>query len=158
VQQTDLVKKHKDFINKLHWVEEDCTQPEFVHAFPCKINRGVLDLIGNLLPITANIYVDDIVGAAAFRFNMLKLLAAFIEAIFLVCGTPNVSVRQCPLSLEKWYKLIVGPRQIILGLVVDTNKMTVGMTDEYIQQCHDLLNLWDQNQRFFKVGDMQKLV
>ena len=89
---------------------------------------------------------------------MLKLLAAIIEAIFLVCGTPDVLVCQCPLSLKKWHKLIVGPRQIILGLVVDMNKMTVGMTDEYIQQCRDLLNLWDQSQRFFKVGNMQKLV
>ncbi len=52
----------------------------------------------------------------------------------------------------------MGPRQIVLGLVVDTNKMTVGMTDEYIQQCRELLNLWDQDHRFFKVGDMQKLV
>jgi hypothetical protein len=89
---------------------------------------------------------------------MLKLLAAIIEAIFLVCGTPDVLVCQCPLSLKKWHKLIVGPRQIILGLIIDTNKMTVGMTDEYIQQCRDLLNLWDQSQRFFKVGNMQKLV
>ncbi len=32
------------------------------------------------------------------------------------------------------------------------------MTDVYIQQCRDLLNLWDQDRRFFKVGDMQKLV
>jgi hypothetical protein len=52
----------------------------------------------------------------------------------------------------------MGPKQIILGLVVDTNKMMVGMTDEYIQQCCDLLNLWDQNRRFFKVSNMQKLV
>jgi hypothetical protein len=158
MQQTNLVEKHKDFIDALRWVEEDSTQQEFISAFPCKINRGVLDSNGNLLPITAKIYVDDILGAAAFRFNMLKLLAAIIEAIFLVCGTPNVLVCQCSLSLEKWYELIVGPKQIILGLVVDMNKMTVGMTNEYIQQCHDLLNLWDQNQRFFKVSNMQKLI
>ncbi len=108
--------------------------------------------------MTANIYIDDILGAAAFQCNMLKLLAAITEAIFLVCGTPNILVRQCPLSLEKWHKLIVGPRQIILGLVVDMNKMTVGLTDGYIQQCRNLLNLWDHNRRFFKVGNMQKLI
>ncbi len=106
----------------------------------------------------AIIYVDDILGAAAFQCNMLKLLAAIIEAIFLVCGTPNILVRQCPLSLEKWHKLIVGPRQIILGLVIDMNKMAVGMTNGYIQQCRGLLNLWDHNQRFFKVGDIPKLI
>ena len=36
--------------------------------------------------------------------------------------------------------------------------MTIGMTNVFIQQCRDLLNLWDQDRRFFKVGDMQKLV
>ena len=64
---------------------------------------------------------------------MLKLLASTIEAIFLVCGTPDIAVRQCPLSLEKWHELIFGPRQIVLGLVIDTNKMIVGITDDYIK-------------------------
>jgi hypothetical protein len=76
----------------------------------------------------------------------------------MVCGRPDVAVRQCPLSLKKWHKLIVGPRQIVLGLVVDTTKMTVGITPEYLQQVRDLLSNWDSKKRFFKVGDMQKLV
>jgi hypothetical protein len=54
--------------------------------------------------------------------------------------------------------LIVGPRQIIVGLVVDTNKMTVGIMDKYIQKVCNLLDLWDPNARFFKVNTMQKLV
>ncbi len=108
--------------------------------------------------MTANIYVDDILAAAAFRDNMLRLLAAINEAIFLVCGTPNIAVRQCPLSLEKWYDLIVGPRQIISGLVVNTNSMTVGITNEYIDRVRELLQLWNPDWRFFKVNDMQKLV
>jgi hypothetical protein len=48
----------------------------------------------------ANIYVDNILATADFRENMTKLLAAVIEAIFVVCGTPNIAVRQCPLSLK----------------------------------------------------------
>jgi hypothetical protein len=129
-----------------------------VQAFPCEINNGVLDQNGTINPMTANIYVDDILAAAAFRDDMLRFLAAIIGAIFLVCGTPNIAVRQCPLSLEKWYNLIVGPRQIILGLVVDTNRMTVGIADEYIDRVQELLQLWNPDQRFFKVNDMQKLV
>ncbi len=97
----------------------------------------------NIVPMTANIYIDDILAAAALRDNMITLLAAIIKAIFLVCGTPDVAVRQCPLSLEKWYGLIVGPRQIILGLVVDTDTMMVGITDEYIERVRELLKLWD---------------
>jgi hypothetical protein len=118
----------------------------------------VADGNGNLLPMTANIYVDDILAAAAFQDNMTRLLVAVIEAIFSVCGIPNTAVQQCPLSLEKWHKLIVGPRQIVLGLVVDTNKMTVNITNEYIKKVRVLLGLWDPNKRFFKVKDMQKLV
>ena len=56
---------------------------------------------GNMIPMTANIYVNDILAAAALQGNMLKLLAAIIKAIFLVCGEPNIAIRQCPLSLEK---------------------------------------------------------
>ncbi len=46
----------------------------------------------------------------------------------------------------------------MLGLVVDTTKMMVGITPEYLQQVRDLLNNWDSNKRFFIVGNMQKLV
>ncbi len=80
---------------------------------------------------------------------MERLLAATIEAIFIVCGRLDISVRQCPLSMEKWLELIVGPKQIVLGLVVDTNKMTVGITEDYIQQVRTLLDLWDPNQKTF---------
>ncbi len=46
----------------------------------------------------------------------------------------------------------------MLGLVVDTTNMMVGITPEYLQQVNDLLNNWDSNKRFFIVGNMQKLV
>jgi hypothetical protein len=83
--------------------------------------------------MTENIYVNDILAVAAFQDKMMKLLAEIVEAIFLVCRTPDILVCQCHLLLEKWYKLIVGPGQIILGLIIDTNKMTVGITNEYIK-------------------------
>ncbi len=46
----------------------------------------------------------------------------------------------------------------MLDLVVDTTKMTVGITPEYLQQVRDLISNWDFKKRFFNVGDMQKLV
>jgi hypothetical protein len=91
--------------------------------------------------LLANIYIDSILVAAVHKKTIKRLLAAIIEAIFVVCGQPNITVRQCPLLLEKWSKLIVGPKQIILGLILDTNKMTVGITDKYIQLIRDHLNL-----------------
>ena len=154
----ELIEKHKDLLDKLMWSDDLDANPVLIRAFPCDINKGVTDNMGNLLPMTANIYVDDILAAAARRANMLRLLAAIIEAIFTVCGIPDTSVRQCPLSLEKWHELIVGPRQIVLGLVIDTNTMTVGISEDYIRKVRDLLSNWDPNKRFFKVNDMQKLV
>jgi hypothetical protein len=76
----------------------------------------------------------------------------------MVCGQSDITVHQCLILLEKWNGLIVGPKQIILGLIVDTNKMTAGITDEYIQKIRDLLNLWDPDRRLFKVNNMKKLI
>jgi hypothetical protein len=110
-----------------------------------KINPGIKEEPGIITPLSANIYVDDILAAAAYKKNMERLLATTIQAIFTVCGKPDISVCQCPLLMEKWLELIVGPKQIVHGLVVDTNKMTVSITKDYIQQVQTLLNLWDPN-------------
>jgi hypothetical protein len=59
------------------------------------------------------------------------LLAATIEAIFVVCGRANIEVHQYSLSLEKWLELVVGLIQTVLGLTVDTNRLTVAITQEY---------------------------
>jgi hypothetical protein len=157
-QRNDLIIKHKQFLDILDWAEIPADF-DLVKAFQCKVNNGILDDNGVIKPLTANIYVDDILGAAAFKQWVLGLLAAICEAIFLVCGEINLESCQCPLLLKKWKELVIGPRQVILGLIVDTNKMTVGITDKYIQQVKDLLNeKWNNNCKMFNVLDMQKLV
>jgi hypothetical protein len=130
----DLVQKHNELLNMVKWHDEPDTTPDLCRAHPCDINHGVLDDSGKIKPLEANIYIDDILATAAFKEHMIRLLAATIEAIFLVCGLPDIAVRQSPLLLEKWFELIVGPRQIVLGLLVNTDKMTVSLTEEYIQQ------------------------
>jgi hypothetical protein len=120
--------------------DESDINPDLCQAHPWDINRGVLNNSGNIAPLEANIYIDDILAAAAFKEYMLRLLEAIIVAIFLVCGVPNITIQQCPLSLEKWFDLIVGPRQIVLGLIVDIIKMTIGTPNKHIQQVCNLLN------------------
>jgi hypothetical protein len=153
-----LVDKHKNSFDELKWSDNLSPRPNLVKAFPFDNNGGVLGNKGILLLMTANIYVDDILAAATRQKNMLSLLAAIIEAIFTVCGTPDTAVQQCTLFLGKWHELIVGPRQIVLGLVINTNTMTVGISDDYIDKVRVLLNDWDLKKKFFKVNDMQKLV
>jgi hypothetical protein len=64
-QQTDLVKKHKDLINLLKWDENPSV--ELVQVFKCELNQGVLNKHGDIYPLTANIYIKDILRASAFK-------------------------------------------------------------------------------------------
>ena len=113
----------------LKWEDEDTmTIGDFVKAVACPLNPGLPDL-GEFLE--AYIYVDDILGSAVGKFNILRLLAATIKAIFVVCSRAKIEVRQCSLSLEKWLELVVGSIHTVLGLTVDTNRLTVEITQEY---------------------------
>jgi hypothetical protein len=71
---------------------------------------------------------------------MAQVLAALIKAIFAVMGAPDTSICQCSLAMDKWEKLPVAPIQTMLGLVIDTNKMTVSVPNNYIQSFHLLID------------------
>ena len=86
------------------------------------------------------------------------VLAAVIKAIFVVMGEPNIAVRQCPLAMDKWSELVVGPKQTMLGLIIDTNKLTISIPYKYLKEVLDLLNsTWHPNRHCFKVSKAQKL-
>ncbi len=67
---------------------------------------------------------------AISKENMEQVLAALIEAIFVVMGIPDTSVCQCSLAMDKWEKLHVAPIQTMLGLLIDTNRMIVSISDD----------------------------
>ncbi len=54
-------------------------------------------------------------GAAVSKAWITKIMAAIVEAIFVVCRQPDTRIRQCPLSLEKWLEPVNGPRQNHFG-------------------------------------------
>jgi hypothetical protein len=60
--------------------------------------------------------------AAVTKQWIIKSLMATIEAIFTVCGVPDIDVQQYPLLLENWFDLNLGWHQNILGLVIDLNR------------------------------------
>jgi hypothetical protein len=78
----DLIRKHKHLLNMLKWEDEDIHVGEFVQTVACPLNLGIQDLDGNL---EAYIYIEDILASAVNKFDILRLLAATIEAIFTVC-------------------------------------------------------------------------
>jgi hypothetical protein len=60
--------------------------------------------------------------------------------------------------MDKWLELVIGPKQTMLGLIIDTNRLTVVIPPKYIQEVLELLNsTWHPNRRCFKVSEAQKL-
>jgi hypothetical protein len=43
--------------------------------------------------------------------------------------------------MDKWLDLVVAPKQRMLGLEIDTNKLTVGIPQDYLEEVLDLLNM-----------------
>jgi hypothetical protein len=141
----------------LKWEEID-PSIKLTPAFSCTINRGIMDDSGNWMDFPARIHVNDALMLALDVDHMKMVLAATIKAIFVVIGEPDVAVRQCPLAMDKWLKLVIGPKQTMLGLIIDTNRLTVAIPAKYLQEVLDLLNsTWHPNQRRFKVSEAQKL-
>ncbi len=95
----DLVIKHKNLLDMLTWeVVGSVDGVDLVQAIQCPLNPGITALDK---PLEAYIYIDDILALAVGKKNILRLLAAIIEAIFTVCDRSNIKIRQCLLSLEK---------------------------------------------------------
>ncbi len=122
----NLVIRHKKFIDMLKWEEIDPSD-ELTPAFSCTINCGIMDDAEKQRALPARIYVDNALMLALNADHMKMVLAATIEAIFIGMGEPDVAVRQCPLAMDKWLELVIGPKQTMLGLIIDTNRLTVAI-------------------------------
>jgi hypothetical protein len=128
----NLIDKHRKFLDMISWAPLN-PAPDLAKAVPCSINTGVLNDQGMKNPLPARIYVYNALTLATSKESMEQVLAALIIAIFVVMGAPHTSVHQCSLAMDKWEKLQVTPIQTMLGLVIDTNRMTVSVPNDYIQ-------------------------
>ena len=61
-------------------------------------------------------------------------LASLIEAIFVIMGKPDTAIRQCPLVMDKWVRIVAGPIQTMIGLVINTNELTVKIPGPYVSE------------------------
>jgi hypothetical protein len=78
--------------------------------------------------------------------HMKMVLVATMEAIFVAMGTLDVVVRQCPLAMDKWLELVIGPKQTMLGLIININRLTIAIPSKYPQEVLNLLNFtWHPN-------------
>jgi hypothetical protein len=60
--------------------------------------------------------------------------------------------------MDKWENLHVNPIQTMLGLIIDTNRMTVSVPDDYIQSVRLLIDsTWHTHCQQFTVKEAQEL-
>jgi hypothetical protein len=59
--------------------------------------------------------------------------------------------------MDKWLELIVAPKQRMLGLIINTNTLTVGIPPNYIKEVLNLNTTWHSHRRCFTVGEAQRL-
>jgi hypothetical protein len=79
------------------------------------------------MDLPTRIYVNDKLMLALDIDHMKMVLAAMTKAIFVVMGKLDVTVRQCPLAMDKWLELVISPKQTMLGLIINTNRLTVAI-------------------------------
>jgi hypothetical protein len=101
----DLVIRHKKFIDMLKWEEID-PSAKLTPAFSCTINHGIMDDAGKQRDLPARIYFNDALMPALDADQIIMVLEATIEAIFIVMGEPDVKVGQCLLAMDKWLELV----------------------------------------------------
>lgn len=157
-QTQDIVDVHSDMlstINLLHpEVDEDIP---ITPASSCTKNQGIFTH-GPSRKTPHFIYVDDDLMADTPP-RMPFTIASVLHAVYNVMGWPKLCVRPSPIALDKWKLLRLRTRQILLGLVFDTRKMTVGITDEFRQDTLALLrSSWHACRRSFTVHDIEVLI
>jgi hypothetical protein len=135
----DLVITHKYYLDMIFWDEHD-PNANITPVFPCLMNKGTLEAHGNRAKLPARICVDDALMLALSGCCMEQVLATHIEAIFAIMGKPDTTVCQCPLGMDKWLELVVDPKQRMLGLIINTNNLTVGIPPDYVEEVLDLIS------------------
>ena len=157
----DLVIKHKDYLDMIRWDIACDDSQSFVRAKQCRLQPGIIDTItGAEKTGPSRIYVDDALLAARNKKKMEMALASTLEAIFTVMGHPNTRLRQCPVAMDKWQDLVVAPWQTMLGLRLNTCRLSVAILPDYRAGVLALLNspTWRPGRCKFHVGQAQTLV
>lgn len=94
-------------------------------------------------------FVDDTLVVDT-KENILRAMAASIEALFLIMGFPDIEKRPNPISLDKFYQAECSFIKKQLGANINTRTMRVLIPADKIIKLNTLLSTtWhDKRQRF----------
>ena len=69
---------------------------------------------------------------------------------------PNKQIQQCPLAMDKWNDLVVGEHQILSGLKLITQCLSVSIMDSYLIEVRNIMcKTWYLGSHQFYVFEAQ---
>lgn len=104
-----LRAKHKDRLDKLIWQQSlGSTRAKLTPAKADSINKGVLDSTRKPVSTPHDMFVDDDLYAEVnAKERVEQACAASIEAMFITLGKSDLSVRQDPVSWDKFTEMTI---------------------------------------------------
>ena len=161
-----LRDKHRQYLDLLRFGDH-LGDPDvvFVPATPDSKNTGVSGSDGRD-PNTPHAYfVDDDIYTDIFDLDATapaerieQAVAAGIEAVFILLGASDLSLRQDPLSWEKLRDFIISFRGKVLGVVVCTRSLSVSVPTAYLASTTTLLrDTWGGHRKSFLLREITEL-
>ena len=85
---------------------------------------------------------------------MPQAIAAAIEAIFVLLGSPDLKFREMALSFKKFKGMLVSSTMTQLGMTIDTRLMECSVPETYLIRVRTLLKEhWHTNRKHLTVHE-----
>ena len=129
-------------------------------AKACTQRVGVLNSDGKPVPTPQRLFVDDSVYADIYEVDRIRIeqtVAAGIEAIFILLGRSDLSKRQDPISFDKMEAMLVSHLNKVLGKLIHTRRLDVGVPQAYVDKTILLLQLFHHGRKSFTVKEMERI-
>jgi hypothetical protein len=149
-----LRTKHRQYLDQLVFdraLGSKQGRRTFTKAKRDELNQGVVGSDGKPQDAPHNFYVDDDVYSEMWDLERVEqVVAASIEAVFILLGPSNLRFRQDPVSFDKVIEMVVSYLNKVLGHIINTRTLTMEPPDEYIDEVlTTLTTTWGNHRRRF---------
>ena len=106
------------------------------------------------------LFVDDAVYSYIYqpdRDHIERTIAASIKAIFILLGCSDLGKRQDPISFNKLVSMMISHINKILGQIINTRTMDVGVPAAYRARTISLLQPFHSKRKSFTVIELERI-
>jgi hypothetical protein len=152
-----LLESQKFYLDQVKWAEPEKTSTSNITAICCSdlINTGVFR-DGKAVNTPHYVYVDDTLVADILP-RIPQAITASTASCFIMLGEP-VSIRPSPLSIEKFKSHECSPVRRQLGVIINTNNMTVSVPADKLDQLRAIIEKFPPHREQFTILEGAKLL